>query len=144
VLVATTVLLGASTASATFQPTVLYQPPVVKALDYVLHDSVENVVIEQHGRYALSFLSTPSPLTMAKKSDPGCGFISGGVTCPAAGLTRLIVKLGSMNDTAMVDLGRYAGSIKQAVNGGSGLDELELTGRAGAQRLAGGSRVTSA
>ena len=128
--------LGAEIASATFQPTVLYEPPLLAAVDHKLHNSEEHMIVESNGRYAIAVTSTPVPMGLQGGSDPGCGFITGGLTCPSAGLKRLRVNLGPMNDSAVVDLGRFATRIAQKVIGGSGEDSL--TGGKGAQRLSGG------
>jgi RTX calcium-binding nonapeptide repeat (4 copies) len=139
--VATAVLVGsaalAAVAHATFQPALIYQPPVVKAVDYELHNTIENMEIEANGRYAIAYRNAPASFGISPKSDPGCGFTDGGVTCPAAGVKRLIVKLGPMNDSAVVDLGRHSRKIKQRIDGGPGEDAV--TGAGGAQRLLGGS-----
>lgn len=135
-LVLASLALGAEVASATTQPTVLYQPPVLKALDHELHNSEENMVVEANGRYALAIRSEPVPMGIHGESAPGCGFITGGVTCPAAGLTQVVMRLGAMNDSGIFDLGRLTGGIRQKMIGGVGDDEL--VGRAGRQRLVGG------
>jgi hypothetical protein len=126
----------ATVANATFQPAAVYQPPALKALDYELHNSIENIAVEPNGRFALAITNTPASMGISSKSDPGCGLITGGVTCPAAGLERVIVNLGPMNDTGTVDLGRHAGRIKQRIVGGPGEDGLG--GGRGTQRLLGG------
>jgi RTX calcium-binding nonapeptide repeat (4 copies) len=128
--------LLAGVASATFQPTVLYQPPLLRALDFQLHDSVENTLVEPNGRFALAVLNGPTPPAVDPESDPGCGLITGGVTCPVAGLERVVVSLGAMNDTGRIDLGRHARRLKQRIIGGAGEDGL--TGGRGTQRLLGG------
>jgi hypothetical protein len=130
-------VVGAESASATFQPTVLYEPPLLAALDHKAHNSQENMVVEPNGRYAIAVTSAPVPMGLQGESDPGCGFITGGVSCPAAGLERLKIKLGPMNDSADVDLGRFAARIAQKVLGGFGEDTL--IGGKGPQRLSGGS-----
>ena len=137
-VVATLAAWGAmpAVASATTQPAVVYQPPVLKAVDYKLHNSIENMVVEPNGRYALALSNAPTSFAISPESDPGCGYATAGVTCPAAGLKRLILQLGPMSDSGKVDLGRYAGRIKQKVFGGTGEDLLE--GGRGTQRLVGG------
>ena len=127
-------LLTATVAWATFQPTVLYDPPFIKTIDYQSHDSIEEVVVRRDGA-DFTFTSSPTPFTMAPGSEPGCEFIPNGIACPRAGVETIVVRLGALDDSADVDLGASANQVEQVVRGGDDADELK--GGAGPQRLHG-------
>jgi hypothetical protein len=132
-----TALIAAPHALATFQPELLYQPPLLKLRDYKTHVSFESVVAERVGP-DIGITSEPSPVALDPKSDPGCEGILGGFKCPVAGVDRLVINLGGNDDSALIDLGAHASKVpSQIVRGGP--DEDTLTGKAGTQRFVGGS-----
>src|SRR5262245_12702008 len=111
-------------ASATYQPNLLYKPPLLRFFDYPTHMSVENVIVDRQGSY-VGVISAPSPVANDLESDPGCESIPGGYKCPVAGLDRLVVGLGGLDDSVLVDLGAHARKIpEQVVRGGPGEDGL--------------------
>jgi hypothetical protein len=125
----------AGVALATFQGTVLYDPPLLKLTDFSGHMSEENVIVRRDGPdYTLT--ATPSPPTIDGDSDPGCEFISGGVSCPRAGVERIVILLGGIDDSADIDLGASAATVEQIVRGQDGEDDL--VGGAGVQVFHGG------
>jgi hypothetical protein len=128
--------LGGSVAWATFVPTVLYKPPVIKAKDHESHMSEEHVIISltKDGK-SFSFGSSPAPFTIDPGSDSGCDN-DVTVTCPKKGVRKIIVLLGAMNDSADIALGSSADKVKQIMKGEDGNDDL--TGLEGAQKLSGG------
>ena len=133
--IAATLSIGVGVALATFQPDVLYKPPVVKMLDHAGHDSVENMVANQDGDVLL-FSSTPTQVAMDPDSDPGCD-IDVSVGCPKAGIEKIVLSLGAMNDSGEIDLdGKTAEKVKQIIKGGA--DNDDLIGNKGTQILKGG------
>ena len=127
--------LLAGVASATFQPTVLYDPPLLKLLDHPSHQSQEDIVVRRDGQ--LFTLTNPfAPPVADPASEPGCEPIPNGVSCPRTGVQRIVVLLGAMNDSADVGLGRSAEKVKQIIKGQDGEDDL--AGGRGTQRLKGG------
>lgn len=130
-------LMAAASALATFQPGLLYDPPLIHARDYQAHASVENVTVARSGN-DIVVTNEPSPYALEPESDSGCESVLGGWACPVAGVDRLLVTLGDMPDTADVDLGGLARRVPaQIVRGGPGADDID--GGARGQRLAGGS-----
>ena len=128
--------IGASIAWATTVPTVLYKPPVIKAMDHEAHNSEEHVIVSltKDGK-SYSFSSTPAPFIIDPGSDPGC---ENDVTlnCPTDGVKKIIVLLGAMNDSVDIGLGKKAEKVKQILKGQD--DHDDLTGGAGTQKLLGG------
>ena len=127
-------LAWAAVAWATFHPEVLYKPPVIKALDYVSHMSVEDVTVTRVGPGFL-FATGDAGFMIAPESDPGCE-LADDVLCPREGVKKIIVLLGAMNDSAEIDLGHSADKVKQVLKGGD--DNDDLTGGPGPQKLLGG------
>jgi hypothetical protein len=130
-------LATAGVALATFQPTLLYKPPVITATDIDTHNSVEAVTVRRDGTF-FTFDNEVSPFMLDPASDPGCESKGGTVGCPRTGVEKIIIKLGNMNDTAEIDLGRSADKVKQILKGQDGEDGL--TGAAGVQKLVGGNQ----
>jgi len=83
----------AGAALATFQPTLLYKPPVIKATDIDTHNSVEDVTIRRDGAL-FTFDNEVSPFVLDPASDPGCEGKGGTIGCPREGVKKIIVKLG--------------------------------------------------
>ncbi len=129
-------VIGVGVALATFQPTILYKPPVIKAKDIATHNSVENMTIRRDGP-DFTFDNEISPPMIDSASDPGCESTPGGkVACARAGVEKIVVKLGDMDDAADIRLRRSSWSVKQKVDGQAGEDDLE--GWKGRQKLKGG------
>jgi RTX calcium-binding nonapeptide repeat (4 copies) len=128
-------LVGVGIALATFQPTILYKPPVIKAMDIASHNSVENMTIRRDGP-DFTFENEVSPPMIDPASDPGCESKAGKVACARAGVEKIVVKLGDMNDAADIRLRRSSWSVKQKIDGQAGEDDLE--GWKGKQKLRGG------
>ena len=119
-------------AHATFQPELYYKPPLIRVLDHEGHMSQELVVIRRGGANFTFVNNGFSPFLINPESDPGC--VGGDpATCPVAGVERMVVLLGPMNDSLDIDLGRSARRVKQIGKGGE--DSDVLTGRRGPQRL---------
>ena len=108
--IAATLSIGVGVALATFQPDVLYKPPVIKAIDHEGHMSVEDVVIRREGS-DFTFDSSPSPFKIHAQSDPGC-VDAAKVSCPRAGVEKVVALLGAMNDSADIDLGKSADKVR--------------------------------
>jgi len=134
--VATIAVVGVGVAWATFTPTVLYKPPVIKALDHSSHSSVENVEVRRVDSN-FTFNSSPAPFVIDPGSDPGCDN-DAVVSCPKAGVKKIVVLLGALNDSADIRLGASADKVKQIVKGQDGEDEL--VGGKGIQKLSGGDQ----
>jgi Ca2+-binding RTX toxin-like protein len=137
VVVATSVVLfaGAGVALATFQPTVSYNPPLIEVRDHPSHLSVEDITVRRAGN-DFTIINETSPSTTDPGSDPGCTFISGGVSCPRAGVEKIVVFLGAEDDDADIKLGKSADKVKQILKGQDGEDGLQ--GGNGTQKLVGG------
>jgi hypothetical protein len=128
-------LASAGVALATFQGTVLYDPPLLKFTDFSGHMSEENVIVRRAGA-DFTMTASPSPPTIDGDSDPGCEFTSGGVSCPRAGVERIVILLGGIADSVDIDLGASATAVDQIAKGQDGADDL--VGGAGTQTLLGG------
>jgi Ca2+-binding RTX toxin-like protein len=128
-------LFATSAARATFQPELYYKPPLIRVFDNVQHLSVEDVLIRRSGNlFGFENLSG-SPFLIDPASDPGC--VGSSVsTCPVAGVERMKVFLGPMDDSLDINLGRSADRVQQSAAGGPDADEM--TGARGRQRFAGG------
>jgi hypothetical protein len=126
------VLTTAAAAWATFQPSLVYDPPKIVALDHPEHDSAENVTVRREGS-AFTFASTPTPF---QTNSPECE-ITTVVSCPRAGIERIVVFLGTLDDQADIDLNASAEEVTQVLKGQDGEDTL--VGHEGIQRLAGGA-----
>ncbi|MDX6585655.1 MAG: hypothetical protein QOI31_128 [Solirubrobacterales bacterium] len=135
VVTAVLLLTGAGFAFATFQPAILYKPPVITANDIATHNSVENMTIRRDGPDFV-FTNEISPPAIDPASDPGCEAKAGKVFCPRAGVKKIIINLGDMDDAADIRLRRSSRSVKQILNGEAGEDDLE--GWKGKQKLKGG------
>jgi Ca2+-binding RTX toxin-like protein len=129
-------LLSAAIAFATFQPTVHYDPPLIKMKDHSSHNSVEDVTVLRDGS-DFTITNETSPATTDPESDPGCEFILGGVSCPREGVKKIVILLGAMDDDAEINLGKSADKVRQILKGQDGEDEL--VGKKGIQELAGGA-----
>ena len=128
-------LLGPGAAQATFQPELYYKPPLIRVLDHVGHNSQELVVIGREGA-SFTFVNNGfSPFAVDPESEPGC-VASTVSTCPIAGIERIVVFLGPMDDSLDINLGASARKVKQIGKGGPDTDELN--GTRGKQRLLGG------
>jgi len=126
---------SAGVALATFQPTLLYKPPVIKATDIDTHNSVEDVTVRRDGAL-FTFDNEVSPFILDPASDPGCETKGGTVGCPRDGVEKILVTLGNMDDSADIRLGKSAGKVRQIVKGQDGEDDL--VGGKGTQKLSGG------
>ena len=127
--------VGVGVALATFQPNIFYDPPVIKVTDIASHNSVENMTIRRDGP-DFTFHNEISPPMVDPASDPGCESKGGAVACPRAGVEKITVRLGNMNDAADIRLGKSSESVRQVVSGEDGEDDLE--GWKGKQKLRGG------
>jgi hypothetical protein len=130
-------LAAAGTALATFQPNLLYKPPVIEMRDIDSHNSVEDVTVRRVGS-DFTFHNEVSPVMLDPASDPGCETQAKVVACPRAGIEKIVVKLGNMDDAGDIDLGKSADKVKQILKGQDGEDGL--TGAAGVQKLVGGNQ----
>ena len=126
------VLTTAAAAWATFQPSLVYDPPKIVARDHPEHDSAENVTVRREGS-AFTFASTPTPF---QTSSPECENTSV-ISCPRGGIERIVVFLGTLDDQADIDLNASAEEVTQVLKGQDGEDTL--VGHEGIQRLAGGA-----
>ena len=125
------VLASAAAAWATFQPSLVYDPPKIVALDHPEHDSAENVTVRREGS-AFSFDSDPTPF---QTTSPECE-VTSVVSCPRGGIEKIVVFLGTLNDQADIDLDASAEDVTQVIKGQDGEDTL--VGHEGVQKLAGG------
>lgn len=128
------VLACAASASATNLASVLYKPPKISLIDQPEFGSTEDVVVTKDGpEYSFA---QPAGVVKHPKSKPGCtDNFSTDYRCPAAGITKILLKLGTLNDGASIDLAGKADTVKQVMKGGTGTDTL--TGGPGAQTLYG-------
>lgn len=126
--------IGASVALATTQPTIRYEPPVIKVKDHQFHNSEEDVEIRRDGQ-KFTF-TTPAGFGIDPASDEGCEFMIGGVECRRRGVRKIVVTLNNLNDEADIDLGASADDVKQILKGQD--DNDDLTGGPGRQKLVGG------
>ena len=130
------VVVGATaTALATTQPVVRYDPPKITFRDLPEHNSVENVVVTKDGNKFV-FANTPVPAGIDPDGEKGCEVVTLAVECPVAGTKAITVKLLSQSDSATIDLGSKADTVKQKLSGGEEGDTLE--GGPGPQRINGG------
>lgn len=125
------VLVTAGTAWATFQPSLVYDPPKIVALDHPEHDSEESVTVRREGS-AFTFDSSPIPFLTNSPECEGTDPIS----CPRGGIERIVIFLGTLNDQADIDLDASAEEVTQILKGQDGEDTL--VGHEGIQKLAGG------
>lgn len=131
--IASVIVLGtAAVAWATFQPSLVYDPPKIVALDHPEHDSAENVTVRREGS-AFTFDSTPTPF---QTSSPECETTSV-VSCPRGGIEKIVVFLGTLADQADIDLNASAEEVTQVIKGQDGKDTL--VGHEGIQKLSGGA-----
>ena len=129
------VALVVPAALATFNGSVLYDPPKIKVKDFMVHSSAEEVTVRRAGSDFM-LVAQPLPLAMDPNSDPGCAGITDGVSCPRAGIERILLFLGTRADSADIHLGASADDVVQVVKGEKGKDDLK--GGSGRQKLAGG------
>jgi Ca2+-binding RTX toxin-like protein len=97
--------------------------------------SQELVVIRRDGPNFTFVNNGFSPFMVDPESDPGC-VASAVSTCPVAGVRRMVVLLGPMDDSLDINLGRSSRKVKQIGKGGPDTDKLN--GRRGKQKLLGG------
>lgn len=134
-LAAIALLALAPQALATFIASVRYTPPRITLIDLPEAGSQEDVVVSKEG-HEYSF-AQPSGLAPHPGSEPGCSKnTTNDFRCPVAGIKKIVLKLGQMNDGAAIDLGSRAKTVGQVLRGGAGSDTL--TGGPGAQRSYGG------
>jgi Ca2+-binding RTX toxin-like protein len=125
----------ASVALATNLAAVRYQPPKITLVDQPEVGSTEDVVVTKDGQ-EYSFAQTVG-LVKHPDSEPGCtDNFSSDYRCPVHGIKKIVLKLGTMNDEASIDLGSKAKTVKQILDGGDGGDTL--TGGPGPQVIDGG------
>ena len=118
------VLVFAPSALATYIPVVNYQPPKIIFIDQMEMGSTEDATITKDGhQYAFS-----NPIGVGKhaSSKPGCDKNTGNpYHCPVAGITKIVAKLGAMNDQLSIDLGSKADKVRQVLLGGTGEDTIQ-------------------
>lgn len=127
--------VGVGVALATFQPNIFYDPPLIKVTDIASHNSTEVMTIRRDGPN-FTFHNEISPPMVDPASEPGCEPQGGVIACPRAGVEKIIVLLGNMDDTASIKLGDSAGKVRQVVKGQD--DHDDLFGGPGTQKLVGG------
>jgi len=128
-------LVAAGVAWATFQPAVLYDPPLLKLLDHPSHNSQEEITVRRDG--ADFVLTNPfAPPMVDPASAPGCEEAGNSVSCPREKVKKVVILLGAMSDSADIDLGRSADKVRQIIKGQG--DEDSLYGGRGSQKLVGG------
>jgi Ca2+-binding RTX toxin-like protein len=128
-LVAT--LAVAAPALATIVTSVRYAPPKITVLDFHKVGTQEDLVVTKDG--AEYSFSQPSGLVKDSDSEPGCtDMFNTDYRCPVAGIKKIVVKLGLMDDGVAIDLASKATKVKQILRGGPGEDTL--TGGPGPQR----------
>lgn len=127
-------LILVPSALATYIPVVNYQPPKIIFVDQIEMGSTEDVEIRKdHSDFVFT-----NPIGVGKHPDsqPGCDKnTSNPYHCPVPGTTKIVAKLGAMNDEAYIDLGSKADKVKQVLLGGTGNDSLQ--GGPGPQRIKG-------
>jgi Ca2+-binding RTX toxin-like protein len=131
-LVAGACLMLVPLATATFQPSVTYDPPRLLFKDLYDHISAEDAVIEKVGS---EYRVTNSPAS-ASTNSPKCAFVPGGVECPVQGIRRIVARLGDLGDKLRIDLGSKARRVRQVLHGQDGPDRIK--GGPGKQKLLGG------
>jgi len=131
-------LVVAPVALATNLTGVLYKPPKIMLVDQFVSGSIENVTVTKAGSefsFAQSFGIVQDPA-----SEPGCtDDFSTDYRCPVAGIKRIVLKLGTLDDAASIDLGSKATKVEQILKGGEGGDTL--TGGPGPQLIDGGPGI---
>ncbi len=131
---AAAMLVWTAVATATNLGSVRYTPPTISLIDQPESGSDEDVVLTKDGpEYSFA---QPVGLVKHQKSEPGCtdGF-STDYRCPTAGIRKILLRLGAMDDEASIDLGGKARVVRQVLKGGDGDDVL--AGGPGPQRLHG-------
>lgn len=139
-----TPLVVVASALATNLPAVLYQPPKIVFIDQVEIGSDEDLTISKQGSDFV-FANTQGSVKHPN-SEPGCtDSFSMSYHCPVAGIKRMTVKLGAMDDDTVIDLGSRADNVEQILRGGSGGDTIgggpgsqEEYGESGNDTLTGG------
>jgi Ca2+-binding RTX toxin-like protein len=125
----------AAPALATFVPLVRYDPPLIKVADQPGHLSTETIEVRKDGdEYSI----TNGGVGVAEHPDSrnGCtGASSADYRCPVQGIRRIVVSMGGLGDTLVIDLGSRADTVKQLAFGESGGDVME--GHEGAQDMYG-------
>jgi hypothetical protein len=121
-------------ALATYIPAVNYQPPKIAFVDQPEMATTEDATITKDGhQYAFT-----NPFGVGKHPDskPGCDENTGNpYHCPVAGTSKIVAKLGALNDQLTIDLGSRADTVKQVLFGGTGEDTIE--GGPGKQKIKG-------
>ena len=121
----------AANALATNLGAVLYAPPKITLVDQPMFGSIENVTVTRAGA-EFSF-AQGTGLVKHPDSEDGCtDNFSTDYRCPVAGIDKIVLQLGKFGDTASIDLGASAQTVKQILQGGSAGDTL--SGGPGAQR----------
>jgi Ca2+-binding RTX toxin-like protein len=117
-------LVGASSAFATYIPSVNYQPPKIVLVDQQEMGSTEKGSITKQG--SAYVFSNWIGVTKHPNSKPGCDKnTSDNYHCPVAGITKIVAQLGAMDDTLSIDLGSKAAKVRQTLLGGTGGDTLD-------------------
>jgi hypothetical protein len=118
------VLAFAPSALATYVPAVNYQPPKITFVDQIEMGSSEDATIAKDGHDYV--FSNPIGVSKHANSQPGCDKNTAvDYHCPVAGITKIVAKLGAMNDQLSIDLGSKAGTVKQILLGGTGGDTIQ-------------------
>jgi hypothetical protein len=129
-------LATASTALGTVLGSVRYTPPKITLVDLPETGSQEDVLVTKQG--AEYSFAQPAGLGPHADSEPGCSKnTTNDFRCPVAGIKKIVLNLGQMDDGAGIGLGSKARKVTQILRGGSGEDTL--TGGPGAQQAYGGA-----
>jgi Ca2+-binding RTX toxin-like protein len=119
-------------ALGTVAPSVFYDPPKLKFKDLAQDASDEDADIVKSGdKYQLTNIPAA-----AGSEDPECDPIIAGVECPVAGIQKIVVNLGDLDDQGQINIGSRARRVTQIMRGEDGGDIL--LGEKGPQRLFGG------
>jgi Ca2+-binding RTX toxin-like protein len=129
------VLTYAVAAFATAAPEVIYKPPKLFLKDLNQNTSDEDVDVVKNGKnYELTSIPVP-PFEQGPQCDP----IPGGQRCPVAGIEKIVVNLGDLDDQGQINIGKRSRKVTQIMRGQDGGDIL--LGERGPQRLEGGPGV---
>jgi len=129
-------LATASIASGTLLGSVRYTPPKITLVDLPQTGSQEDVVVSKQG--AEYSFAQPAGLGPHADSEPGCSKnTTNDFRCPVAGIKKIVLNLGELDDGAAIDLGSKARKVEQILRGGNGTDTL--TGGPGSQTSYGGA-----
>jgi Ca2+-binding RTX toxin-like protein len=116
-------LMLAPSAQATYVPAVKYTPPKILFVDQLEMGTTEDVEIKKDGRDYV--FTNPIGTSPHPQTEPGCDTNTEmNYHCPVAGITKIVAKLGALNDEAYIDLGSKADKVKQILLGGTGNDSL--------------------